>query len=83
MKIWYLIFCVGFSVSAASVFSLSDSDPDSPAFKKRFLASYGVNGAIEPKLASKDQSLYQKVLPLLSSAPVSYTHLTLPTIYSV
>ena len=69
MKIWYLILWVGLSVSAAPIFSLSDSDPDSPDFKKRFLASYGVNSAIEPKLASKDRSLYQKVLPLLSSAP--------------
>jgi tetratricopeptide (TPR) repeat protein len=69
MKVWYLLFYVGVSVSAASVFSLSDSDPDSPEFKKRFLASYGVHGAIEPKLASKDQALYKKVLPLLSSAP--------------
>lgn len=69
MKVWFLVFFICVSVSRAAVFSLSDSDPSSSEFRKRFLASYGVNESIEPRLTSKNQSLYQKVLPLLNSAP--------------
>ena len=55
--------------SVGAVFSLSDSDPNSAQFKRRFLASYGVNEAIEPKLTSKERPLYQKVAPLLANSP--------------
>jgi tetratricopeptide (TPR) repeat protein len=53
----------------AALFSLSDSDPNSPEFRRRFMASYGVNEAIEPKLTSKDRPLYEKIAPLLESNP--------------
>lgn len=42
---------------------------DSPAFKARFLASYGVNGKIEPTLSREDQEVFRNVMPLLANDP--------------
>lgn len=54
---------------AEPLFALSDSDPDSPEFRRRFLASYGVNEAIEPKLSVEDRPLQEAILPLLRDNP--------------
>ena len=54
---------------AQAPFPLGDSHPSSEAFRKRFLASYGINEAIEPKLESKDRGLYEKALPHLQNNP--------------
>lgn len=62
------IFCL-LSVLQSQPFALSDSDPDSPEFRKRFLASYGVHADIEPQLNQKDRPLYEKVAPFLASNP--------------
>ena len=73
MKVLFLSFLVNLVLlvpeSAGAVFSLSDSNPNSAQFKRRFLASYGVNEAIEPKLTSKERPLYEKVAPLLANSP--------------
>lgn len=63
-------FVVGLSsLKAQGLFKLKDSALDSPAFKARFLASYGVNGKIEPTLSADDQKLFREVLPLLEKNP--------------
>ncbi len=54
---------------AAAPFLLEDSNPSSAYFKKRFLASYGVNEAIEPVLDQSDRPLYERVLPLIEKNP--------------
>jgi tetratricopeptide (TPR) repeat protein len=51
------------------LFRLSDSDPDSPEFRRRFLASHGVNEAIEPKLTLEDRPLQEAILPHLRDNP--------------
>ncbi|MGB0581984.1 MAG: tetratricopeptide repeat protein [Limisphaerales bacterium] len=56
-------------VPAAAPFSLSDSDPNSPEFRRRFLANNGVNEAIEPKLTQEDRPLQEAILPHLQSSP--------------
>lgn len=56
-------------VVAAPPFALGDSDPGSPYFKKRFLASYGVNERIEPQLDPQDRPLYERILPHLENNP--------------
>jgi len=53
----------------ASAFPLTDSNPDSPAFRKRFMASYGVNADIEPTLSQKDRPLYESIAPHLENDP--------------
>src|SRR5690554_6989854 len=49
----------------ARPFPLTDSGPGSPAFRERFLASYGVNAAIEPTLGVEDRKLYERIAPYL------------------
>ena len=56
-------------MARAALFSLSDSDPDSPEFRRRFMASYGVNEAIEPKLTQADRPLQEAILPHLRNNP--------------
>ena len=60
-----------YSASAllAATFSLSDSDPDSPGFRRRFLASHGVNEAIEPKLTVADRPLQEAIMPWIRTDP--------------
>lgn len=50
-------------------FKLSDSSPNSPKFRQKFMGSYGVNAAIEPKLTSKDRPLQEQLLPYISKNP--------------
>lgn len=54
---------------AQAPFALEDSNPSSEEFRKRFLASYGVNESIEPKLDPKDKRLYEQALPHLQDNP--------------
>jgi tetratricopeptide (TPR) repeat protein len=54
---------------AAVSFSLSDSNPNSPSFRRRFMASHGVNEAIEPKLTVKDRPLQKAIIPLIKTDP--------------
>jgi len=69
MKYWIYSLFIAATVTGAEPFPLSDSDPESPEFRRRFFASYGVNEAIDPKLTTQDRSLYEKVLPLLRTQP--------------
>ena len=55
---------------ASTLFSLKDSDPSGEVFKKQFLASYGVNGAIEPKVDPEDREIYEAALPYLENDPL-------------
>ena len=55
---------------ARPLFSLKDSDPSGAVFKKQFLASYGVNGAIEPKVDPEDREIYEAALPYLEKDPL-------------
>ncbi len=63
-----LLFAGRIAVGAA-IFSLSDSDPNSPAFRRRFMASYGVNEAIEPKLTQADRPLQEAIMPHIRTNP--------------
>lgn len=56
-------------LASGAAFPLTDSDPDSPAFRRRFLASHGVNEAIEPKLTIKDRPLQEAIMPLIRTNP--------------
>lgn len=61
---------LGASIAYARLpFELRDSDPDSPAFRARFMASYGVNGAIEPMLSGVDRELFEEVMPFVGDNP--------------
>lgn len=57
------------TVHSLSIFTLTDSDPDSPAFRRRFMASHGVNEAIEPKLTTADRPLQEAIMPLIRDNP--------------
>ncbi len=57
------------STLSAIPFELSDSDPNNPQFRKNYMGIYGVNSAIEPRLAETDRLLYDAVLPHLKSDP--------------
>lgn len=61
--------CVTAEAVAAPPFALGDSDPGSAYFKKRFLASYGVNEKVEPVLSQEDRPLYERILPHLEKNP--------------
>lgn len=53
----------------AAPFELSDSDPNSAEFRRRFLANHGVNEAIEPRLTVEDRPLQEAILPHLRDNP--------------
>jgi tetratricopeptide (TPR) repeat protein len=57
------------SVCAEPLFNLIDSGPGSKEFQRRFMASYGVNSAIEPPLDPADRPLYRRIEPLLEKDP--------------
>ena len=40
-----------------------------PEFKKQFVAGYGVNAEIEPRLAPEDIAILEKLQPLMADAP--------------
>lgn len=65
----FLALIATLQTNAQAPFILKDSNPNSEAFRKRFLASYGINEAIEPKLDPKDRDLYHKALPYLQDNP--------------
>ncbi|MFW6218011.1 MAG: tetratricopeptide repeat protein [Verrucomicrobiota bacterium] len=48
---------------------MTDSGPAAPDFRERFLASYGVNSAIEPEITQEDRPLYERIEPYLRSDP--------------
>ena len=51
--------------------------------KRRDVLKAGAAGALMPGFAIGQQAKVIKFVPQADLAPVSYTHLTLPTIYSV
>lgn len=61
--------CLCLSTSQAKAFPLTDSDPNSPQFRKQFVGSYGVNAAIEPRLTQRDRPLYEAIAPHLERKP--------------
>ena len=63
-----LLFTLPFVVNGA-VFSLTDTHPDSPEFRARFLGSFGINAAIEPRITSADRPFYQSIAPHLQKNP--------------
>ena len=66
----FLIFlCVFSSVSSGKPFPLTDTHPNSPEFRARFLGSFGINSAIEPEINRADQPLYESVAPYLQKNP--------------
>jgi tetratricopeptide (TPR) repeat protein len=70
VSILTLVICMSFAASAtAAPFELTDTALNGEEFKKRFLASYGVNEAIEPKLTQADRPLYESIAPHLRSNP--------------
>jgi len=54
---------------AAQPFALRDSGPADPRFRERFLATYGVNEAIEPQIGEAERALYKRVRSKLEDAP--------------
>lgn len=65
-------FCMTLAIApalAAQPFALSDSSPNSAEARERFLASYGVNAAIEPSLTQKDRPLFERIEPFLQNNP--------------
>ena len=64
-----LLLVAVFQCQGAAPFTLEDSNPSSEAFRKRFIASYGINESIEPKLESKDRKLYEAALPHIQENP--------------
>ena len=69
----YILILTGTALSirplSGAAFSLTDSDPGSPDFRRRFLASHGVNEAIEPKLTVRDRPLQEAIMPLIRTDP--------------
>ena len=67
-----IIVALGLSwtiVSQVMAFPLTDSDPNSPEFRQRFIGSYGVLADVEPKLSQADRPLYESIAPYLQSNP--------------
>ena len=50
-------------------FDLTDTGTAAPDFREQFLASYGVNPAIEPQVAAEDRPLYERIEPFLRKNP--------------
>lgn len=70
LNIIYLICLLIVSVAARlSAWELVDTHPESPEFKQRFLGTYGINAAIEPKLTTQDRPLYASIQPHLVNNP--------------
>ena len=61
--------CCWLSTSRVQAFPLTDSNPNSPQFRKQFMGSYGINADIEPKLTQRDRPLYEAIAPHLERKP--------------
>jgi len=57
------------SLMMAQAFDLTDSGTAAPDFRQQFLASYGVNPAIEPEITQEDRPLYERIEPYLRGDP--------------
>ncbi|KAF0094863.1 MAG: hypothetical protein E1N59_1598 [Puniceicoccaceae bacterium 5H] len=69
MRLSALILLALSATASAQPFDLSDSGPAADDFEARFLASYGVNAEIEPKLGPDEHALYREIAPLLRDQP--------------
>ncbi|CAA6695438.1 MULTISPECIES: tetratricopeptide repeat protein [unclassified Lentimonas] len=61
--------CTQLAFAQSAPFVLSDTGPNSPSYKDRFMANYGVHSEIEPPMAATDRPLYEKVFPLIKTNP--------------
>lgn len=68
-KLFFVVIAKALICLQLSAFPLTDSSPNSPEFRKQFMASYGVNAEIEPTLTQKDRPLYESIEPHLKSDP--------------
>lgn len=87
MKMNYLLtvfisLCIGLLVANGKPFSLTDTHPNSPEFRARFLGSFGINAAIEPEINRSDMPLYESVAPFLQQNPEKAIQLVLKGIDS-
>jgi tetratricopeptide (TPR) repeat protein len=57
------------SLMMAQAFDLTDTGRAAPDFREQFLASYGVNSAIEPEITQEDRPLYERIEPYLRENP--------------
>lgn len=72
MRLVYIFFfslCASVICTASNTFPLTDTSPDSPEFRARFLGSYGINSAIEPTINQQDRPLYESIVPYLQKDP--------------
>lgn len=53
----------------AAIFSLTDSDPSSSEFRRRFFADHGVHESIEPQWKARDRPLREAIFPHLETNP--------------
>ena len=56
-------------IGNGGIFPLTDTHPDSPEFRARFLGSFGINSAIEPSIDQADRPLYESIAPYLQKNP--------------
>ena len=66
---FFILLCAVSFTGNGAIFSLTDTDPDSPEFRARFLGSFGINSAIEPRLDRADRPLYESIEPYLQKDP--------------
>jgi len=65
-----LLFALTLRAFAAEPpFALTDTGLDTEEARRRFLATHGVNEAIEPKLKQEDRPLYESIAPHLRTDP--------------
>ncbi len=64
-----VIFLLLWPLLLAQSFQLTDTGTAAPDFRAQFLASYGVNAAIEPEITQEDRPLYQRIEPFLRDDP--------------
>lgn len=62
--------CLYTLAPASATFALVDTNPGSNEYKKRFMGSFGINGAIEPTITQEDRPLYESIEPHLKNNPL-------------
>ena len=62
--------CLYTLAPASATFALVDTNPGSDEYKKRFMGSFGINGAIEPTITQEDRPLYESIEPHLKNNPL-------------